>query len=69
MSTSQALAGKGTANGQHSIARTLVLHLTASLLVWSLVLISTTFCPGTPSKNAQRSGKQDSYWCCAEGTA
>ena len=32
-------------------------YLTASLLLWSLALISTAFCPRTSSKNAERSGK------------
>ena len=36
-------------------------YLTASLLLWSLALLSTALCPRPSSKNVERSGKQDKY--------
>ncbi len=35
-------------------------YVTASLVLWSLLLISTAFCPRSSSNN-ERSGKQDKY--------
>ena len=36
-------------------------YISASLVVWSLALVTTAFCPSTSSKNAERRGKQDRY--------
>ena len=33
-------------------------YISASLPVWTLVLVTTTFCPRTPSKSVERSGKE-----------
>ena len=36
-------------------------YITASLLLWSLALITTAFCPRTSFKKVERSGKKDRY--------
>ena len=36
-------------------------YITATLIVWSLVLITSAFCPRTSSKKVERSGRKDSY--------